>query len=252
MHIPFSALVYPLLPTGLGSGKAEATVLFAAVSPARTRMKQPEETISQEQGPERVQIPALARLKLCDPGPGPAPPVPLFGKWGQPQNLTPSRSGRLQVLSNSAWNPTGPRGKLGDGLTPDAVQFLPQGFSGSPAPSLQCTGRAPGLRRGMDTRSHHRALPRRKPGKLALSWASCHCEFRTKLLPCLSLSCRAPPALPKGPLGCHSGGQGRQGLSHFPLCSLVSLGTPETRALPARLQILPETPPHATESHGRF
>lgn len=84
----------PSPPPRLGLGKAEATVLSAAVPPAQTRMKQAEETISQEQGPERVQIPALARPSCVTRGQG-LPVLCLFVNGEQPQNLTPSRPGRL-------------------------------------------------------------------------------------------------------------------------------------------------------------
>lgn len=52
VHIPFSALVSPL-PTLLqraGLGKAEATVLLTAISPARTWMKQPERPLAKSRG----------------------------------------------------------------------------------------------------------------------------------------------------------------------------------------------------------
>lgn len=138
--IPFSALVYRLLLTGLGPWKAEATVPSAAVSPARTWMKQAEETNSQEQGRERVQIPALARLSRVT-GAGASPPVPVC-ELGAAAEPTPISPGRPQVLSNRVWNLTGPRGKLGEGSL-QMPSFLPQGFSCSPTPSLHCTGRAP-------------------------------------------------------------------------------------------------------------
>lgn len=57
--------------------------------------------------------------------------------------------------------------------------------------------------------SHPLALPWRK---LALCWASCHCRFRTKQLPCLSPSCQGPAQPPQGALDSHSRGQGKRGL----------------------------------------
>lgn len=169
------------------------------------------ETISQEQGPERVQIPALAGFKLCGPGPGPSPPVPLFVKWGQPQTLTPSPSGRLQGLSDRVWNLTGLRGKLGDGLTPDAaVQFLPR-LLRLPTPSRQCTGQAPGLRSGHPAPTTVPCL-----GGSRGSWLCAgHPAIVSPEQSCGLVSASAagaPPALPEGPSGGHSGGQGRQGL----------------------------------------
>lgn len=138
------------------------------------------------------------------------------------------------MLSNSAWNLTG----LQEMLT-DSPQIPP---APSP-PAFHSTLRAPRTccflsRAGwMPQLPPSCPLPWRKPGKLSLCWASCHCRLRTKLLPCLSPGCQGPlPPSPEGPWIVIPETRANKDFC-FLLCLLSN--QPETQTVPARLQIFP-------------
>lgn len=151
------------------------------------------------------------------------------------------------MLSNSVCNLTGPQGKSGDRLTPDTIQFLPQAFSMLPKsrPSMHREG-PQGCRGEGHPSSRHLDLPWRKPGKLA-ELGILPLGIQNKAAALFQPQLPGAPPAPKGPWGCHSGGQGKQGLFLLPTLLPSQLRDPATRALAAWSQILPG---NTTKRHG--